>query len=529
MSINSMIFLHSLVTAFDGPLVNPSSHLSDQPRIWSIFLQRLLKHKYILPGTIEQVGGDENSWIVKWPQGGYSNSSIFKNLQYAGSSRTINEIPSINLNAEYNSNEVTAIFTNGCRYIVSIEDLENLTRMSPRRYAVIEATEEGRSFDLDITDVHVNEPLYRAIWKVNSVLTVVKGILPARPRHNMSTRLNNALSDRLALSRRTSRGARTDEPFLLSEIKGSGRLTYHVATLNGEMLAVSYKVEGRKITRRELIRHLASDLGVMRAAIEDIATTVRQAFGDRRVDERTRQSIQWVRTVLAEVEGLYRQAEENKEKMEKYSTKLSDEPITKVLYPIGSDDTPSTVWNDYKAWYVSGEEVLYIEARRRVVSTVEWLNDAAAIEVTFHGHDMKYIVTPLGKLAEGEHDEELKPEDRVILMGQYLAVVELNGMAPTFTPHGTPTGEEMEARSVSGVAFRNSGVNINVSSTTVGSGSGSGNSGVGGVSVSVNAARQQMPLEMVLNWLKITSVETPQRKRRHAQKDMSQMIRSAIR
>ena len=526
MSINSKIFLESLVTAFDGPLVNVSPHIVDQPAIWNFFLQRLLQHEYILPGTLEQLGNDEYSWLVAWPSGGYSDSGVFRNLQYAGSARTINEIPPINLNSEFNSNEVTAVFTNGCRYIVSTEDLENITRMTPRRFAVVEAIPEGRSFDLDITDIHVNEPLYRAIWEINSILTLVKSILPARPKHTMSARLNNIIGDKLTISRRLSKGGKDSEPAPLPEIKGSGRLTYHVATLNGQMLAVAYKVEGRKITRRELIRHLASDLSKMRATMEAIETTVQQTFEEKRLNEHIRQTVYRVRTALGAVWRLYRLAEENKEKMEKYSPQLGDEPITKVLYPIGSDETPVAVWNDYRAWYKLEWNVLFIEAHRRVVSSVTWMNDNVTIEVTFQGHDVKYFVTPLKKLEEEDHEEELKVDDKIILAGQYLVVVETSGQ--TFTPNSGGDDWESRGGSVStGSFFRNGNGhgNVNASSTAVNGSNGNGGGGGGGA----GPARPQIPLEVVLNWLKVTGVETPRKKRRHPQKEVSQMVRSALR
>src|SRR5690349_20692902 len=66
MSINSKIFLNGLLTAFEGPLVNPSPHLDDQPEIWRLFLLRLLRHDYVLPGTIEQLGDRNFSWISQW-------------------------------------------------------------------------------------------------------------------------------------------------------------------------------------------------------------------------------------------------------------------------------------------------------------------------------------------------------------------------------------------------------------------------------------------------------------------------------
>ncbi|KAK6385901.1 hypothetical protein LTS17_001473 [Exophiala oligosperma] len=547
MSINSKIFLRSLIIACDGPLANPDPQLSDQPQLWSMFLHHLVDHQYVLPGTIEQVGSAECSWVINWPEKGYSDSGIFKHLQYAGPARTINEIPPINLTAEYTSNEVTIILTNGCRYIVSVEDLENITRMTPRRYAVVEATPEGRSFNLDITDVQVNEPLYRAIWEINTTLNVVKSILPARPKHTMSARLNSIIGERLPISRRLSRGGSPSEQSLLPEIKGSGRLTYHVASLNEHMLAVTYKVEGRKITRRELVRHLASDLSKMRAAIEAIEITVQQTFDEKRLDERIRQTVHGIRARLVAVWRLYRLAEENKEKMEKYSAKLADEPISKVLYPIGAEETPIAVWNVYKAWRGGGNgDVIYIEAQRRSVHSVTLLNDGMTMEVSFHGHETKYFVTPLTKIEDGEHEEEIRSEDMVILAGQYLIVVERNGI--TFTPnelansghhhhnhpqqqHGiSKAGDEpllgpcQPATPTSFAASRSTERYPRIERRSVPE-----SSAAAATPTRRTPPRPQMQLETILNWLKITGVESPRRRRRHPQNDATQMIISAIR
>jgi len=515
MSINSKIFLKALVTALDGPLVNPSPHLSDQPSIWNFFLRRLLEEQYILPGTLEQVGSDDCSWQVRWPPNGFKDSSIFKNIQYAGSARSINEIPPINLSAEVGSTEATATFTNGCKYIVSNADLENIIRMIPKKYSVTEASPEGRSFDLDITDVSVNDALYRAIWEVNSGLTLVKSILPTRPKNQVIARLNSIIGDSPFVGRRLS-GKRYQDDSPLPELKGSGRLTYHVATLNGQMLAVAYKVEGRKITRRELVRHLASDLGKMRATIQAVEATVQQTFEERKVNEHVRQTVYRVRQIIDKVEALYRSAEDSKERMEKFSPQLRDEPIVKVLYPIGSDESPVSVWNDYKAWYVAGENVLFVDAQRRFVQRVSWV-DENVLEVSFHGHDTKYFVTPLRKLEEHEKEDELKVDDRVILCGQYLVVVELSGQS--VVPPASNVGDEEEQQHHQQHQQRyGPGPQARI--------------GPGGVRQLQNASpssSQPQQLEMVLNWLKITGVETPRRRRRHPQLDEGRIFRSAIR
>ena len=284
------------------------------------------------------------------------------------------------------------------------------------------------------------------------------------------------------------------------------------------MLAVAYKVEGRKITRRELIRHLASDLSKMRATMEAIETTIQQTFEEKRLNEHIKQVVYRVRAALGGVWRLYHLVEANKEKMEKHSPQLGDEPITKVVYPIGSDEMPVAVWNNYRAWYKLEWNVLFIEAHRRVVSSVTWLNDNVTSMVTFQGHDVKYFVTPLRKLEEEEHEEELKIDDKVVLVGQYLVVVEASGQSFTLNSAGKDGGGNPGTSTFRG---GNGHGNIGTSSTTLG-----GPSGTGG---GTGPARQQIQLEMVLSWLKVTGVETPRMNRRHPQKEMSQMVRSALR
>ena len=233
-SINSKIFLRALVTAFDGHLVNPSNQLSDQPVVWDIFMGRLLQHGYILPGTIDQLGCEDRSWIIKWGKDGFKDTSVFKNLQYSGQSRTINEIPPLSLNPEVATTaELTVILANKRNYIIASADLENIIRMNAGRYVVTEAMQCGRSFDLDISDVWVNQTLFRAITEINSILGLVKSILPNRPRNEIVRRLDTLIR-RGSLR---SPGRRYDET-ALPEIKGCGRLTYSVAKLNGHYLSL---------------------------------------------------------------------------------------------------------------------------------------------------------------------------------------------------------------------------------------------------------------------------------------------------
>jgi hypothetical protein len=60
-SINSKILLKALVSGFERPLVKLSPLRSDQPMVWSAFIGSLLQQGYILPGTIDQLGGFDQS------------------------------------------------------------------------------------------------------------------------------------------------------------------------------------------------------------------------------------------------------------------------------------------------------------------------------------------------------------------------------------------------------------------------------------------------------------------------------------
>lgn len=118
MSINSKVFLESLIPAYEGYSLYPNEPYH-QSQNWEIFIKRLLQQGYLLPGTVGDLGRDRHSWIVKWPDIGFKSTSTFDNLQYNGSSRTANDIPPIELHPEALHTELTVFMTNGRQYTVS--------------------------------------------------------------------------------------------------------------------------------------------------------------------------------------------------------------------------------------------------------------------------------------------------------------------------------------------------------------------------------------------------------------------------
>lgn len=530
-SINSKIFLHSLVKAVGGQLVKPSPHIVDQRQIWNLFITNLLENGYILPGNIHEVGGHGHSWVVNWPEdGGLKDTSIFRYLQYAGHSRTINEIPRVDLNSEIALGaELTVKLANGGQYIVASSDLESIVRMTPGRYSVSEAVSGGRSFDLDISDTWVNQPFFRAIGDVNSMLSLVKSIMPHRSQ--AVERFKRVFSPG---------GHRYDESNL-SEVRGCGRLTYHVARLNGQYISITYKIDGRGIGRRELLRLFQGDQNKIEAVQRGVQATLAALYEGKRTKPQVSQTIFRLQEEHSQIQAHIADADRRKQVMLGYPSTLLNEPVTKILYQVGARNTQISNWRDYKAWHRAKDNVLCVESERRVVQQCSWQEDT--ISVTLHDVGMRYFVTPLASVTDALKHEQLKEGDTVLLCGHYLLVVEPTD--ETFAPNGTgpdrvvtrsnlrtphplrPTSErtrpeqelhfhnglpELEARERGAAHHRTVGHEDGYGpghhrvrrrpTTTDTTGNDSRHEG------RPPAAAEVAWLEMVVNWLRVTGVET---------------------
>jgi hypothetical protein len=130
---------------------------------------------------------------------------------------------------------------------------------------------------------------------LNSTLIIINGFLAAPRRGDVLTRISSI--------RRQSGGAGGDQHTPFPEIKASGRLTYHAAQLGENILAEGYKIDGRKITRRDLIRNLASDLRKLRTTIYNVDLAM-QDFEGRRIANDVRQNLPGLRQALQEIPAL---------------------------------------------------------------------------------------------------------------------------------------------------------------------------------------------------------------------------------
>lgn len=411
MSINSKVFINALVMAIEGSYIERDPGPREPGKMWNNFVERLLHLGYMLPGTVAQLGQTGLSWVIKWPEDGIKDSHLLRNLQHFDRSRMMNEIPSLDIHPEFAADEVSVVLANGVNYIISHDDLESITCMTPGTYSLLETVATRGAHDFEIDEIVVNETLYEAIFQLNRIIIEYNSSLSVSRRHSPMLVWLTALREKVDIT-----------PF--KEIKGSGRLTRHIARLDKQIIAVAYKVEGRRITRQDLLRHFISDINTVNAVARALERLI-QDYDRRTVSSSLGQKLSQRRQSLAKIRNQVAQAGDSRVRIgsRKYA-ELTDEAVSKVCYPNGSMQARIAVWHEYRSCYSSSENMLHVEAQRQIVERVTWVTDTI-IEISFYGSSAKFTLSPLAAVTEGERADEIRPNDTIILLGQYVVVVEL--------------------------------------------------------------------------------------------------------
>ena len=412
LSINPRVFLNALVPAIDGfPLESGNTNIDeDHSNIWNIFIKRILEDGYLLPGTVDNLGRGRLSWIVKWPEDGFKSTTIFNSLQYAGRLRTINNIPPVEVHPGSDCTELTVVMTDDSKYVISPRDLESIIYMTSGSYPVQETAGGKRCYDLKIQETLLNGELYQAIKMTNEIVHRVNQWL-ANPKRG-----GNVMSK---LVRK-----RSDHQSFLNDVRGTGRLVKVVAILNQATLAVTYKVEGRKVSRIDAVQNMARDIRHLRAFISHIeqrGDMIDHSFfsGEKR---ELKQSLDHVKAQI-------NLAEQSRTRIG-LDQELSNEPVAKCLYPEGRNISDGNVWNGYKASCQEHSGYLEVEAIKSEVSSIKWLT-SELIELSLRQQPSKLFVTPLQPVPEGHRDDEVRVGDIAMLLGQYVAIGECNdGLGP---------------------------------------------------------------------------------------------------
>ena len=405
LSINPRVFLNALVPAIEGfRLESGSPNIDeDHSKIWNVFIRRILLDGYLLPGTVEELGQGRLSWIVKWPEDGFKSTSIFDNLQYAGRLRTINDIPPVEIHPGSGCTELTVVMTDDSKYVINPRDLDNIIFMTPGSYPMQETAERKRCFDLVIQETQLDGELYQATKMTNEIV------------HNVNQWLANPRRGGTVMSKIVRK--RSDHQSFLNDVRGSGRLVRMVAILDQAILAVTYKVDGRKVSRIDAVQTMARDIRQLRAVLSHIEQ--RGDMTDHNYFSREKGEL---KQSVEQVKAQINLAEESRTRIG-FDQELSDEPIVKCLYPEGQKISDGDVWNGYRAICQDHHGVLRVDAIKSTITGVKWLTHEV-VELSLSQRPSKLVVTPLKSVPEGYRNDEVQVGDIAVLLGQYVAIGE---------------------------------------------------------------------------------------------------------
>lgn len=411
MSINSKVFLKAMVPAYEGWELKEPVNEESYTYIWQTFVQRILSQGYILPGTVDDLGNLQNSWISKWPREGIKSSAVFDNLQFQGSgsghTKTFNDIPPIEIRPEFSATESTirVILTDTLEYTLDSNDLEQITCMIKGNYSITEANDTARRYELIIQEQLLNESIILATTMVNEVIRKANRWLTGQKK----TAAVVGRRFREAVLRKRD----TTQLQMLHESVMVPRLTQNSALLNQSVLAITFKTDGRRITKQSAMRELESH----RKRISEIVQYYMSGLDTLEFHGGTAEA-RLIKDELDKIHLALNTASRVRSGLAEV-VRLGDEPIAKVDFPGGLGPTDISTWSDYKAWL--SQNALHVSAKHAVVKTLVWRTNELA-DVMLDRSVLRYTVRPLKLVNEIGRIDEIQVGDKVLLVGHYMVV-----------------------------------------------------------------------------------------------------------
>jgi hypothetical protein len=409
-SINSHVFLTSMVPPFEGWSPQKPAN-QDHVHYWETFIVRLANMGYLLPGTIDGLCRAHKSWIVQWPEKGFKNSLPFRNLQYTAQDtmRTFNDIPPIEKDYDRRNDNVMllAILTNNCQFMIRVADYEAILCLTKGKYSIQEADVNAQRFDLVIEESPLNEATYHAVDSINDVIKRVNNWLTGFR--------SNALRRRDSLLRGMKvPGIRRPDVEMIDELRVTGKLTRYRAILGNTLLAIAYKLDGRKITLEDALATLARNNQEIQSVVDYYQSRLHyysSAF-DSDTLRRITATLNAVTTELSLTEGMRQSIAAD--------PAISDEPIVTLIEPPGGSLYAAPVWNDYRVGLTSNN-LLCIDAKKSYVANVYWEQETI---IHLQGDTNQYIVAPLEYIDDSERDDQVQVGDVAVLVGSYMVLAE---------------------------------------------------------------------------------------------------------
>ena len=249
-SINSEVFLSALIPAITGREVEKyGRHGQWREHCWEELLKDLARRGYLLPGTVNDLGHDKLSWLLRWPKKGIHSSQAFGRLQYHGDSvEGFNEIVPIRTGLGPEMTEMTVyLHQTDHPYIIHARDFEQIRNLEEGVYMMREAGDEGRECELSIRSEPLNDFANDAIRLVNKTFKRINA--------DTSRSSSRALSRRISFLGRDHR-----TPTIISqELPAAALITRHEVRLEGTdmPIAIAWKCDGRLTSRMFMLQCLS--------------------------------------------------------------------------------------------------------------------------------------------------------------------------------------------------------------------------------------------------------------------------------
>lgn len=153
---------------------------------------------------------------------------------------TFNQIPSGRFRHEPGLTELTVMLTNLKTYTIHPDDYERISSLTQGSYNITNC-EDGSICDLVISEFMLNNDVNAAIRVINEAIR----------RFNLSSAPQSRSRKGTVLRRRR------EPPVVFPDLESAARLSLHQAFLQGNLLAVGYKLDGKIVPRTEALRHLS--------------------------------------------------------------------------------------------------------------------------------------------------------------------------------------------------------------------------------------------------------------------------------
>jgi hypothetical protein len=426
-------FLTGVISAIRMQRIEITDTEEAKKKEWDYFLGYIGRCGWLLPGPGPQVGRKVGSWKVEWDKS-FVCSNVFDHLQYSGEKDTVNSIPPLKVNSDaLASQEVLADLSNGHTYMLTVKDLDEITMANKNRYIVTDPVTKKQS-DLVVREDILFSELHTAWEDLERICSTVNDYSEVQSSPQLLRRKNSTVKNFFGSGR-----PRLNRPYF-SVQKPLGRRTKYTTTITDDSqpledaIAISWKLDGRRITHNELIKGANSDITRFLhclAQLKSFASKQAKLSTTSR-DEQMTDLVTRLSRSLEKVEIALKHADEQRIEMQKTFTRVpkADEPVTRVHFPGNVHWKQELPYCKYRQGVTEDTMQLCVESEiYTVTEDPVWDSNVGTLVL---GGNITATVAPFADVgtdfavdANGDQLEgEVAKGETVLLLGHVAAVVE---------------------------------------------------------------------------------------------------------